>query len=428
MAIDRVCEECRMTYSRRDLLKSLVGASSFLSLAPTFPAFLRQAAAAAESNPASGETVLVVLQLSGGNDGLNTVIPYADDAYGRNRSTLRLPESQVIRIDSYLGFHSELKGFHQLLQEGALTVVHGVGYPNNSRDHDQAMREWHTARPGEPQYPTGWIGRTADSIEQSGTAAVPAVFVGPIAPPFALNAEASVIASVRATQQLIRTSLSGKPADRPELVKTLPRDAGGPVNPLQDMVSSATQAAESMSRRVETVLSADSSAATYPSLTLAQQLRMVAQLVRADLGIRIYFVELGGGGIGGFDNHANQRDNHAALLGEMSASIAAFMSDLKRENLMSRVLLMTFSEFGRTLSENGRRGTDHGAAAPVFLVGGRVRGGLHGKHPSLTELDQDALKFQVDYRGLFATVLQRWLGLDARSVLGESYDMIDVIV
>ena len=210
-------------------------------------------------------------------------------------------------------------------------------------------------------------------------------------------------------------------------MKTLPQDAGATANPLQDMVSSATQAAEAMSQRVEAVLSADSSAATYPSLTLAQQLHMVAQLIRADLGIRIYFVELGGGGIGGFDNHANQRDNHAALLREMSASIAAFMSDLKRENLMSRVLLMTFSEFGRTLSENGRRGTDHGAAAPVFLVGGRVQGGLHGKHPSLTELDQDALKFQVDYRCLYATVLQRWLGFDARPILGESYDTIDVI-
>ena len=416
-----------MTYSRRDFLKSLVGASSFLSLAPTFPAFLQQAAAAAESNAASGETVLVVLQLSGGNDGLNTVVPYADDAYGRNRDTLRLTESQVIRIDSYLGFHPELKGFHQLLQEGALTVVQGVGYPKSSRDHDQALREWHTARPGEPQYPTGWIGRTVDSIEQPGAAAVPAVFVGPIAPPFALNAEASIIPSVLAPQQLIRTSLSGKPVDRPELVKTLPQDASAMANPLQDMVSSATQAAEAMSRRVEAVLSADSSAATYPSLTLAQQLHMVAQLVRADLGIRIYFVELGGGGIGGFDNHANQRDNHAALLREMSDSIAAFMSDLKRENLMSRVLLMTFSEFGRTLSENGRRGTDHGAAAPVFLVGGRVQGGLHGKHPSLTELDSDALKFQVDYRCLYATVLQRWLGFDARPILGESYDTIDVI-
>ena len=136
-----------------------------------------------------------------------------------------------------------------------------------------------------------------------------------------------------------------------------------------------------MSQRVEAVLAADATTAAYPSFTLAQQLRMVAQLIRADLGIRIYFVELGGGGIGGFDNHANQRDNHAALLREMSASIAAFMSDLKRENLLSRVLLMTFSEFGRTVSENGRRGTDHGAAAPVFLVGGRVKGGFHGNTP-----------------------------------------------
>jgi uncharacterized protein (DUF1501 family) len=145
------------------------------------------------------------------------------------------------------------------------------------------------------------------------------------------------------------------------------------------------------------------------------------------VGIRVYFVELGGGGIGGFDNHANQRDNHAALLREMSASIAAFVSQLQREDLLSRVLLMTFSEFGRTVTENGRRGTDHGAAAPVFLAGGRVPGGMFGPHPSLTDLDQDALKFSVDYRSLYATVLDRWLGLDPVAILGQNYAMIDVI-
>jgi uncharacterized protein (DUF1501 family) len=417
-----------MTYSRRDFLKSMVGASSFLSLAPTFPTFLQHAAAAAESAGARGENVLIVLQLSGGNDGLNTVVPYADDAYGRNRNTLRLTESQVIRIDSYQGFHPELTGFQQLLQAGALAVVHGVGYPKNSRDHDQAMREWHTARPGEPQYPTGWIGRTVDLIERSDSANVPAMFVGPIAPPFALNAEASVVPSLRSPQQLTRTALSGKPAASADVGKTAPQASGAAGNPLIGAVSHATQAADMMSQRVEAILSADASRAAYPAYTLAQQLRMVAQLIRADLGIRIFFVELGGGGIGGFDNHANQRDNHAALLREMSASFTALMGDLKRENLMSRVLLMTFSEFGRTLTENGRRGTDHGAAAPVFLVGGSVKGGLVGKHPSLTDLDQDGLTFHIDYRRLYATVLHSWLGFDARPILGDEHEVLDVLV
>ncbi|MHB8864342.1 MAG: DUF1501 domain-containing protein [Pirellulaceae bacterium] len=416
-----------MACSRRKFLKSMVGTASFLSLSPTIPAFLRQAAAAAQQAGSDQETVLVVLQLSGGNDGLNTVVPYADDAYGRARDTLRLTPSQVIPIDSYLGFHPELKDFHRLLEDHTLTVVQGVGYPKSDRDHDVAMREWHTGRPGEPLYPTGWIGRTVDQIDPSDGSRVPAAFVGPIAPPFAMNAAASVIPTVRSVAQLTYESTRDRPAERTWVRPNLPPDGTQTDNPLVNVLSTASRAADTMSQRVEQVLASAVPAFPYPSLTLAQQLQMVAQLIRADLGIRIYFVELGGGGIGGFDNHANQRDNHAALLREMSLSVGAFMDDLKREHLMSRVLLMTFSEFGRTLSENGRRGTDHGAAAPVFLFGGRVKGGIYGKYPSLTDLDQDALKFQIDYRAVYATVLQSWLGLEAAPVLGAAYEPIDVI-
>jgi uncharacterized protein (DUF1501 family) len=417
-----------MSYTRREFLTSMIGASSFLSLAPTFPAFLpRAAAAAAEQDGADGRA-LVVLQLSGGNDGLNSVVPYADDAYGRNRHTLRLTAPQVLRIDDYLGLHPELKDFHRLLSDGQLTVVQGVGYPHNNRDHDAAMREWHTGRPGEPLCPTGWIGRAADVLVAQAPAELPAVFVGPIAAPFALNAQTAILPAIRTPQQLTRTTSWG------------PRDASAPDDatvatqlahadhPLARFAADASRAAQVLAGRVETVLAAGSeTTADYPHYTLAQQLRMVAQLLRAEVGIRVYFVELGGGGIGGFDNHANQRDNHAALLREMSASMAAFVRELQRDNLLSRVLLMTFSEFGRTVTENGRRGTDHGAAAPVFLAGGGVQGGLFGPHPSLTDLDQDALKFSVDYRSLYATLLHRWLGLDPVAILGQNYAMIDVI-
>ena len=152
------------------------------------------------------------------------------------------------------------------------------------------------------------------------------------------------------------------------------------------------------------------------------------ELIRAEVGIRIFFAELGGGGIGGFDNHANQRDNHASVLAQLSDSVADFADDLARHKCLQRVCLMTFSEFGRTLSENGRRGTGHGAAAPVFLVGGRLRAGLIGKHPSLTDLDQDAPKFHTDFRRLYATVLDDWLGLDSRAVLGAKFETLDLFV
>jgi uncharacterized protein (DUF1501 family) len=173
----------------------------------------------------------------------------------------------------------------------------------------------------------------------------------------------------------------------------------------------------------------DSSAglAEYPSFGLAGDLRTIAQLIRADTGIQVYFIELGGGGIGGFDNHANQRDNHCALLHQLSESIAAFVNDLNRDGLLDTVLLMTFSEFGRTVSENGRRGTGHGNAAPMFLVGGRLQGGLVGPHPSLTALDEGALPCHTDFRRVYATALDCWLGVDSTEILGGRFKTLDVL-
>lgn len=404
-----------MSQSRREFLRSMVGASSILSFAPAMPAFLQQVAVASAVQPSDSDRVLVVLQLSGGNDGLNTVVPYADDAYARARKTLRLDAQDVIKIDSYLGFHPQLQGFNRLLRDGRLAVLQGVGYPKSNRGHDEAMRQWHTARPGEPNFPTGWVGRAVDQVSQPGDVSVPATFVGPIAQPFALRAEAAVVPSVRQAAELAGSVGALQPA------------APATDNPLLDVVRRGAEAADELGRGVENVLKSAGSSTEYPAFTLAGQLRTVAHLIQAQVGIRIFFVELGGGGIGGFDNHANQRDNHAALLHEMSESIAAFAADLQRRGRLSQVLLMTFSEFGRTVTENGRRGTDHGAAAPLFLVGGGLQAGLHGEHPSLTDLDQDAQKFHTDYRRVYATVLQSWLGYDAQSILGGQYQPLNVL-
>jgi uncharacterized protein (DUF1501 family) len=185
--------------------------------------------------------------------------------------------------------------------------------------------------------------------------------------------------------------------------------------------------AHANSERVDAVLKKTTNTYEYPQFELAGSLRKVAQLIRADIGIRIFFTELGGGGIGGFDNHANQLGNHCALLHHFSESIAAFIHDLKRDKQLNRVLLMTFSEFGRTVKENGRRGTGHGAAAPIFLAGGKLKGGLVGPHPSLTDLDNGALKFHTDFRSVYATVLDRWLGFDSSKVLDKQHKSLDIL-
>jgi len=181
------------------------------------------------------------------------------------------------------------------------------------------------------------------------------------------------------------------------------------------------------SQRIQAIAGKGTATSPYPPLQLAQTLRTVAQLIRADVGIRVFLTELGGAGFGGFDNHAGQRDNHAALLHQLSESVTAFVRDLHRDGLLSRVLLMTFSEFGRTVSENGRRGTGHGAAAPAFLAGGKVRGGLVGSHPSLTDLEQDAPKPHTDFRRLYATVLDHWLGFNSEAILGQRFEPLPLL-
>ena len=410
-----------MAQSRRQFLKLTAGAPALLSLWPVVPAFLSRAAAAAARTDRKN-TVLVVVQLSGGNDGLNTVVPYADDAYGRNRRTLRLTGKDVHKIDDYMGFHPRMQGFSRLLKAGRLSIVQGVGYPKSNRSHPGAMRDWHTAMPGQDQYPTGWLGRAVDSACRQDQARVPGIFVGPIARPFALTAGKACVPSIRTARELTLHAMPDSSGVSSRSARA--RDD----NPLADYVRRSSLSAHETSKRIKAVLASASGSHRYPSRGLAGHLKTVAELIRADVGIRIFFTELGGGGIGGFDNHANQRDNHASVLGQLSDSVAAFADDLARDKSLDRVCLMTFSEFGRTLSENGRRGTGHGAAAPVFLVGGRLRAGIVGKHPSLADLDNDAPRFHTDFRRLYATVLTSWLGFDSRPVLGEKFKPLDLFV
>ncbi len=400
-----------MKQARRDFLKSAFGASMLVPLGRGVPNAL--ARAAATSSLDGNDRVLVVLQLTGGNDGLNTVVPYVDDEYARNRPTLRLPTAELHKIDSSLAFHPRMGAFLRLYREGHLSIVQGVGYANPDQSHDRAMRIWHTADPQQPERQTGWLGRTADCGRGRDAADPAAVFVGIISQPFALNAENAIIPSIDDANDLVLRSASGRRISRPV------RSQGS----LLEFVRQAAIDAGVTSRRIE----AATASKDYPSLGLARDLRTVAQLIRADIGIRIFFVELGGGGIGGFDNHANQLGNHCALLGQLAESIGAFVDDLKRTDLLDRVLLMTFSEFGRTVAENGRRGTGHGAAAPVFLVGGRVKGGLVGPHPSLTDLENGSLKFHTDFRQVYATVLDRWLGIGSDTVLGGHFEPLDVL-
>lgn len=385
---------------------------------------IRPEASSTPVDPAKQDRVLVVLQMTGGNDGLNTVVPYEEDVYARSRPTLRLRKTQLHRLADGLGLHPEMKEAARLFHEGRLSIVQGVGYPNSERNHPEAMRDWQTGRVPGLHVPTGWLGRAADLLVQQNPLCLPAVFVGRIEIPFTLRAQTAVVPTV------------AKYPDTPPAIKQVENilakigsstGAAGGANPLAEFAGRSYRQAIQMAEKLERAAGSPS-AAEYPRLGLAQDLQVVAQLIRADLGIRIFSVELGGGGLGGFDTHAHQAANHGALLREFSASVAAWAEDLAKDRTLDRVLLITFSEFGRTVHENGRRGTDHGAAQPIFLVGGRIRPGLIGQHPNLADLEADAPKPHTDFRRLYRTVLQEWLGLDAKAVLGADWPPVEILL
>ncbi len=396
-----------MPASRRAFLKASLGASALVSFTGGVPRLLARALAAAPRAP-ERDTVLVVVQLTGGNDGLNTLVPFTDDVYGRSRTTLRLPAAQLHRVSADLGFHPDMQEFRGLFDQGLLSVVQGVGYPGQDRDHGGAMRAWHTAEcaPGGAQ--SGWLGRAADLAWNPDSPGVPAAFVGSIPRPFALSAEETVVPALRSLEELVLRETEehgGAPSD----------------NPLLQHVRGVDRRARANSLKLEPLARQEGAAAGYPDFSLAADLHQAARLIEADLGVRMVCCELGGGGIGGFDNHANQLGNHCALLRQLAESVAAFIRDLQRIGALPRVLLMTFSEFGRTVSENGRRGTGHGEAAPLFLAGGGLAGGLIGSHPSLVDLVDDAPKHHTDFRRVYATVLEPWLGFDSKAVLGSEF-------
>jgi uncharacterized protein (DUF1501 family) len=416
-----------MNHTRRNFLKATLGTSALFTLTPAVPDFLVSSIMADTRQREEHNTVLVVIQLSGGNDGLNTVVPYEDDEYARNRPTLRLPKNELHKIDSSLGFHPRMEAFKRLYDQGHLSIIQAVGYPNSDRTHETAMRIWHTATPNQPQCQTGWLGRTVDSISESNNTNTPAAFVGPIAKPFALNAQNVSVPSINSPENLQIIKIPDYQKYQSQLKHATALDRNEQNNPFIHYLQKGILNACANSRRIEAVMKKTPNTTEYPSFKLAGSLRTIAQLIRADIGIRIFFAELGGGGIGGFDNHANQLGNHCALLHQLSESIAAFVNDLKRDKLLNRVLLMTFSEFGRTLKENGRRGTGHGAAAPIFLAGGKLKASLIGSHPSLTDLDNGALKFQTDFRSVYATVLDKWLGFDSRKILDKQFKLLDIL-
>jgi len=398
--------------TRRSLLKR----SAMLSLAPTVPGFLSRTAMAAQ--PERDGRILVVVQLDGGNDGINTVVPFGDEEYARHRKELRIPTDRVCKLTDRVGLHPAMRAAADMIHDGRLAIVQGVGYPNPDRSHFRSMAIWQTAQPDNPGPEFhGWLGRALDGIGAGKPASAPlgpsAVFIGERDLPRALRGRRTVTASF---------------ADPSDLALAVPAAAvASPVRSAGDDLSAfvnrtVTNAYTTAEQLAHCAGRTSSTNARYPDCDLGRHLDLVARSIKAGASARVYYTIQSG-----YDTHALQLPAQAQLLGDLARSIRALLDDLAAAKLADGVLLMAFSEFGRRPNENGSFGTDHGTAGPVFLAGSKAKAGLIGETPRLGELVDGDLKWSIDFRRVYATLLDRWLGLPAEAVLGQRFELLPML-
>jgi uncharacterized protein (DUF1501 family) len=364
--------------------------------------------------------ILVVLQLTGGNDGLNTIVPYGDDLYHGARTALRVPASKVLPIDEYRGFHPLLSGLRRRFDEGQVAVVEGVGYPHPNRSHFASFDIWHAASERGRLVGDGWLARLANAMKQGDKNDINlAVHVG-----------------ARLPYSLFSPTGSAACFDDPSLYRWAKNEAPITEAAEDETMADSTEARlENMRRVRSTFLRArDSSAAIrdaaeryrprveYPETRLGLDFSIAAALIQQRIGARILSVELDG-----FDTHAKQELRHEYLLATWNDALTAFLDDLHGTPAADRVVVLAFSEFGRRVTENASAGTDHGTAGPMFLVGPRVKGGIYGKHASLADLDDGDLKFTTDFRSVYATAIEGWLGVDSKTVLGGVHEPLPLV-
>lgn len=414
-------------FSRRAMLRR---GAALASTVPTVPWFVQNLAWGTTPDPGLAsvpglrdDRILVIVQLGGGNDGLNTVVPYYSDDYARLRPRLALASPNRTRpagtalpldADNGLGLHPELEGFRDLLDQDLLGVIQGVGYPNPNRSHFTSMDIWQTGRTDGQG--TGWLGRFFDHQCQGTPRPDVAVALGRDAPK-------ALIGDIQKPIAFEDESLFRWRGEDLHPAMRQPYDDAVRSGAL-DGVEADSPAAYLMRTSLDAQLSSDriraavarGSSITYPRNALAEQLRLVAAMIRDEMPTRVYYAHLGG-----FDTHSGQLASHAELMRRLGDSIKAFQADLDAQGRRDHVLTMVFSEFGRRVAENGSGGTDHGTAAPMFLVGGRARTGVVGDHPALGQLDDGDLRHRIDFRSIYAGILSQWFEADPTPILGGEF-------
>jgi uncharacterized protein (DUF1501 family) len=417
---------------------------TLLAATPTIPAFLDQTVMAI-ANPLDAPRVqrpsgkdgkiLVVVQLSGGNDGLSTVVPFADDTYHKVRPGIRHDPKTLHKLTESIGLHPNLRPLFDMFQDGKLALVQGVGYPNPNRSHFRSMDIWQSAQPEREQPTSGWVGRFFDNACAGAPAGAPVasnapdphagINIGPTLP-LAMQGERAMPLSLERPEAY---RYRGPDRKRYEVLNGIGGSADAHASPkasanstLDFLHRTALDAQVSSDDILRVTQNYQPAGVTYPKGDIGEGLRLVAAMIRGGLSTRVYYVSLGG-----FDTHANERGRHDQLMGRFAEAVGAFWKDLAGQKNDERVLMMTFSEFGRRVAQNASGGTDHGTAAPMFLMGPGVKGGIVGEHPSLTDLDHGDLKYRMDFRSVYASVLQGWLDTPSKAILGKQFELAPVL-
>jgi uncharacterized protein (DUF1501 family) len=365
--------------------------------------------------------ILVIVQLSGGNDGLNTIIPYGFGGYYDARPTLKIAEKDVLDLDGQVGFHPSLKGLKSLYDNGKVAVIQGVGYPKPDHSHFRSMEIWQTAEP-EKYSRSGWMGRYVETSLMNSSNPLKAVQIGNNANK-SFNSEIVGVPVIQSIESFNFFDPKTPAADRNRLSQAF-NDMYAPMRQsvqLQVTCQRGKDAYDSV-QAIHSLSNGYMNKVEYQNNQFAKDLKLVVRMLAGSSGTRVFNVNLGG-----FDDHADEKGQHARLLEQLDQGLAAFYADLEAHGLQDRVVTMAFSEFGRRVKENGSGGTDHGTAAPMFVLGGKVKGGMYGQQPGLTNLDNGDLKYEVDFRSVYYTVMDNWLKGDAQGILGRPFEKLGFV-
>jgi uncharacterized protein (DUF1501 family) len=435
----------RLLQTRREFLATGIKGLGLVAASAYVPAFVTRTARAV--TPETDATILVVLQLSGGNDGLNTVVPFGNDLYYKARPTIGIAKDSTLKLNDQIGLHPSLAPLKSEFDAGKMAIIQNTGYPNPNRSHFRSMEIWHTAADADaPSLTSGWLGRYFDAqcagadphaaidnanIGVSFGKVMPQAFrnranVGlAIDNPstFQWNASGETLALAHA-QEVIFSRLN-----QPGGVEASPMSSMATLGGISDttpetldFLRHTAMNAMLAGDRIRSILGKSRGRVPYPGSELGNQLGMIAKLIGGGFPTRVYYAYQGG-----FDTHANQPGTHARVLGDVAQAVGAFRNDLRDQKNADRVLVLAFSEFGRRVQENGSAGTDHGAAAPVFLFGEQLKAGIHGHAPDLGTLVDGDIVHETDFRQVYATVLERWLGTASEPLLGRPFGSLPVI-